>query len=748
MSSDRRLRQSLSTEPFFFMPYSRCFVAALFGTSVLASAVLAADANRAQVRVISIDTAHSSLALAVAADGRVYELGYGASRQRTASNRTPEREDEFLPPGGNGYILEPAIQAIHADGNTSTDLMFVKVDTAADPEHASDQNISVTKLTLRDPEYPFSVTINFRAYHDEDVIEQWTEISHTEPSPVVLQRFASSAPVWKADSYWLTQFQGTYMREVELVEEKLTPGIKVLDSKIGVRAHQFRNPSFLIGLDGPAREDEGQVVGGTLAWSGSFQFAFDIDWNNRLRALCGINPFAEEYRLAPGKVFTTPAMLWTWSASGKGQVSRNFHRWARHYGIRDGNKPRPVLLNNWEATDMKFDEQKIVSLFDGAKDLGIDLFLLDDGWFGNKHPRDNDRAGLGDWQVNAKKLPHGLSYLADQAHQRGFGFGIWIEPEMTNPASDLYEQHPDWVIKQPKRDLQFGRNQLVLDNTRPDVQAFEKKIIDDVLHANPGIGYVKWDCNRYVTQPGSPYLPADQQQHLLIEYQWRLYDLMRHMAATNPNVMAMLCSGGSGRVDYGALRYFDSFWPSDNTDPVQRIFIQWGFSHFFPAQTIAAHVTDMGHRPLKLALDVALTGALGIDRDLARWTPAERAQVAATVKLYRENLRDLVAQGDLYRLVSPYDNPLAALSYVSPDRSHAVAFVFKLREAVTPAIKLHGLDPAKRYRLREINLAEGTRSRFGLNNQVVDGATLMADGFGSPLRRAFDSCVIELVEEK
>jgi alpha-galactosidase len=723
-------------------------IIALFGAMLLPLALRAADAGRVQPRVISITTAHSSLALAVASDGRVYELGYGATRQRATSNRTPEREDEFFPPAGNGYILEPAVQAIHADGNTSTDLMFVSVDTAADPQHAGDQNVSLTKLTLRDPEYPFSATINFRAYHDEDVIEQWTEISHTEASPVVLQRFASSAPVWKADNYWLSQFQGTYMREVELVEEKLTPGIKVLDSKIGVRAHQFRNPSFLIALDGPAREDEGQVIGGTLAWSGSFQFAFDIDWNNRLRALCGINPFGEEYRLAPGKVFTTPAMLWTWSDSGKGQVSRNFHRWARHYGIRDGNKPRPVLLNNWEATDMKFDEQKIVSLFDGAKELGIDLFLLDDGWFGNKHPRDNDRTGLGDWQVNVKKLPHGLSYLADQAHQRGFGFGIWIEPEMTNPASDLYEQHPDWVIKQPKRELQFGRNQLVLDNTRPEVQAFEKKIIDDVLHANPGIGYVKWDCNRYVTQPGSPYLPADQQQHLLIEYQWHLYDLMRHMAETNPTVMAMLCSGGSGRVDYGALRFFDSFWPSDNTDPVQRIFIQWGFSHFFPANTIAAHVTDMGHRPLKLALDVALTGALGIDRDVARWTPAERTQVAATVKLYRDNLRDLVAHGDLYRLVSPYDNPIAALSYVAPDRTHAVAFVFKLREAVAPMIKLHGLDPAKRYRLREINLAEGTRSRFGLNNQVVDGATLMADGFSAPLRRAFDSCVIEVTEEK
>lgn len=722
-------------------------VVTLAGFSLGAFAV-AAEPNRVTPQVIAIKTAHSGLSLAVAADGRVYELGFGKQRDRAAPNRTPEREDELHPPGGNGYILEPALQVIHADGNTSTELAFVGVETSADPQRPTDADVSVTKLKLKDPAYPLNVTLNFRTYRDEDVVEAWTEISHAESGPVVLQRFASSAPVWKAGGYWLTQFQGSYMREVELVEEKLTPGIKILDSKLGVRAHYFRNPSFVLSLGGPAREDEGEVVGGTLAWSGSFQFAFEIDSNNRLRALCGMNPFGEEYRLAPGKVLATPAMLWSWSDAGKGQVSRNFHRWARKYAIRDGDKPRPVLLNNWEATDMKFDEQKIVSLFDGAKELGIDLFLLDDGWFGNKHPRDNDRAGLGDWQVNTKKLPHGLSYLADQAHQRGFGFGIWIEPEMTNPASELFEQHPDWVIKQPKRELQFGRNQLILDLARPEVQAFEKKIIDDVLHANPGIGYVKWDCNRYVMQPGSTYLPAEQQQHVLIDYQWALYDLMRYMAETNPNVMAMLCSGGSGRVDYGALRYFDSFWPSDNTDPVERIFIQWGFSHFFPAQTIAAHVTDMGQRPLKLALDVALTGAFGIDRDVARWTPAQRAQVAAAVKLYHDGIRELVATGDLYRLLSPYESPLAAMSYVSPDRTHAVAFVFKLHEAATPTIKLRGLDAAKKYRLREINLAEGTRSRFGLNNQVVEGATLMSDGFGSPLRRAFDSCVIELTEEK
>jgi alpha-galactosidase len=720
------------------MRVSSCLrLSAVFVT--LGVSVLATDPQ-----IIRVTTARSALTLLAASDGRVYQLEYGRlGRPVPSAPRTPSRDDETFPPYGNGYILEPALQVVHGDGNTSTDLAY-ESHQSTNPE----AGVIHTTIRLKDSHYPFRVSLHFKAHHAEDVIEQWTEIAHDETAPVTLGRFASAAPVFRAGGYWLTQFHGNYMREAELAEEKLAPGLKILDSKLGVRAHQMRNPSFILALDDTAREDAGEVIGGTLAWSGSFQFSFDVDYHNRLRVLCGINPLGSAYRLPAGQSFTTPAMLWTWSGAGKGQVSRNFHRWARRAGIRDGAKPRPVLLNNWEATFMDFDEQKIVSLFDGARDLGVDLFLLDDGWFGNKHPRDNDRTGLGDWEVNAKKLPNGLTHLATEAQKRGIGFGLWIEPEMVNPRSELFEQHPDWVIRQPHRELLFGRNQLVLDLTRPAVQEFARGVIDRTFGPNPGIAYTKWDCNRFVTQPGSPWLPPDQQQHLLIDYQWALYDLMRHMAEKYPQIMAMVCAGGSGRVDYGALKYFHSFWPSDNTDPLQRIYIQWGFGHIFPANAISAHVTDMGHKPLKLALDVALSGAFGVDRDVSRWTPAEREQVAAAVRLYKERLRDLVGQGDLYRLQSPYEQPQAALSYVSADRSHAVVFAYKLRESATPAVKPQGLDPVKRYRVREINLAAGAKSRLGLNEQVIDGATLMADGFSSPLRRPLESAVIEFLEEK
>jgi len=706
---------------------------------------------QAQYKPITIATAGIELILGPGEDGIFSQLYYGpANREKPAPPQRKQRRDsslrenEVYPQYGNGFIATPALRVTHADGNTSTDLAYAS-HTVTKPA----DDITLTRIELSDKAYPgLRVALCYRAYRDENIIEQWSEITNNETAPVTLYNYASAALIASAQSYYLTQLQGDYRTEAGLTEEKLVPGIKILDSKIGVRAHQFRNPSFILSLDGPAREETGDVIGGALEWAGSFQFAFEVDNAGRLRALCGINPFAAEYRLDAGETLVTPALLHTYSTEGKGGMSRNFHRWARaHGGIRDASKPRPVLLNNWEATHFDFDENKIISLFDGAKEIGADLFLLDDGWFGNNHPRDNDKAGLGDWEPNAKKLPNGLTHLADAAKSRGIGFGIWLEPEMVNPASDLFEKHPDWVITQPNRAPLLRRNQLILDNNRPEAQAFERGIFDRTLAPNPGITYVKWDCNRFVTQPGSSYLPADKQTRLLVDYQFHLYDLMRYFAQKYPNVMAMLCSGGSGRVDYGSLRYFHSFWASDNTDPRQRVFIQWGFSQFFPSESVSAHVTDMGQRPLKFALDVALSGAFGVDRDVARWTPAERAQVAAAVKLYHDRIRPVTAGGALYRLNSPYEMPRATLEYVAPDRARAIVFIYNLdkSDSVFPAIKPLGLDAAKTYRVREINLPASATTR--LAPYGATGATLMRDGFAAPVSGPLESAIIEITVE-
>jgi alpha-galactosidase len=712
---------------------------------IVALCAIAANAQSGmEARRFSVSTDRSELVLMVGTDGYLYQLGYGAKgREYTVPARGLAREKEFYPAWGNGFITEPALEAVHHDGNTSTDLRY-----ESHTVERIDDNVALTTIALKDPVYQFQVDVKIKSYGREDVIEMWTEISHGENGEVDLLKYASAAPVFSAREYWLTQFDGNYKREATVEEEKLGTGIKVLDSKIGVRAHQMRIPSFILSLNGAAREDGGEVYASTLSWPGSFYLAFDVDWNRNLRAISGINPASSRYTLEPGRKFTTPASTWTYSSEGKGGTSRNLHRWAMRYRVRDGAKQRPILLNNWEATHCDFDQQKIVSLMEGAADVGIELFLLDDGWFGNKYPRDDDKNGLGDWDPDVRKLPDGLSPLGDAARRLGIGFGIWLEPEMVNPRSELFERHPDWVITQAGREPLYGRNQMVLDLTNPAVREFEwRDVIEKTLKPNPGISYVKWDANRYLTQPGSSYLPADRQSHLTVDYNFALLDLMRKSATEFPDVMMMLCSGGSGRTDYGSMRYFDSFWPSDNTDPLKRVFIQWGFSHFFPANTISAHATRMGRRPMKFTIDVAMSGAYGVDIDLSKLTAGEMEQIRSSVELYKRALRPVVQYGDLYRLVSPYEESAAALSYVMPEGERAVVFVYQVAEGRCPAVKLKGLDREAKYRVTELNLASGQRSTLAIDGKRVSGARLMDKGFVPTCKGPLESMVIELIKQ-
>ena len=555
-----------------------------------------------------VSTENFALQFEVGSDGRLYQHPAGS----TGDNGKLQRANESYPQAGDGYIWEPALQVIHADGDTSTALVFDNVAVTND-----DSGRILNRIHLHDPAYPLEVTLNYRADRSRDVIEQWTEIVHHETAAITLERMASTALPLPAKNVYLTHFSGDWAKEMlSPITELITPGTKVLDSKIGVRADQYGNPSFVLSLDGPPAETGGRVLAGSLEWSGSFQCAFD-DNGNSIRALCGVNPFASAYHLKPGEIFSTPKMIWVWSANGLGEMSRKLHGWARDYGMRDGHKTREVLLNNWEATGFDFDFNRIVGLYDPAKAIGTELFLLDDGWFANKYPRVDDHAGLGDWQPNRQRLPDGLAPLASEAVKRGLRFGIWMEPEMVNPKSVLFDHHPEWAIRQPKRELELQRNQMVLDLTRPAVQAFEWRTIQDILDV-PNVTYAKWDCNRYLTQPGSPYLAPDRQSHLWIDYVQALYALMDKTAKKFPDTELMLCSGGGGRVDYGALKYFHEFWPSDNTDPVQRVPMQWDYSYFFPPMAIASHVTHWGNRPMHFACSVAMSARFGQDLELIK----------------------------------------------------------------------------------------------------------------------------------
>jgi len=680
----------------------------------------------------AVQTKNFALNFAVGDDGRLYQRAVGAA----AANEKLQRTDESYPPAGDGYIWEPALQVIHADGNTSTALVFEDITRTNDGAGRE-----LTQIKLHDPAYPLEVTLNFCADRERDVIEQWTSIVHHESGAVTLEHMASTALLLPAKNVYLTHFFGDWAKEMlSPIMELITPGTKVLDSKIGVRADQYRNPSFVLSLDGLPVENSGRVLAGSLEWSGSFQCAFD-DNGTGIRALCGVNPFASAYHLNPGETFATPKMIWAWSANGLGEMSRKLHGWARDFGLRDGHKTRAVLLNNWEATGFDFDFNRIVGLYDPAKEIGTELFLLDDGWFGNKYPRVNDHAGLGDWQPNRQRLPDGLAPLAAEAIKRGLRFGIWMEPEMVNPQSELFEQHPDWVIRQPKRELELQRNQLVLDLTRPEVQAFEWKAIQNVLGV-PNISYAKWDCNRYLTQPGSSYLSPDRQSHLWIDYVAALYALMDKTAKKFPDTELMLCSGGGGRVDYGALRYFHEFWPSDNTDPVQRVPMQWDYSYFFPPMAIASHVTHWGNRPMHFACSVAMSARFGMDLDLNKLSAEDKAICAGAISAYKQ-IREVTQLGDLYRLENPHKTFRGALDFVSPDRSQAVMFAFQLKDGQNVAVHPQGLDPARKYTVRELNPAPG-RAAMPQAGKTFTGEELMRDGIVPSCSQALEASVIEL----
>lgn len=696
----------------------------------LASSSLA-DTTLVPHQTFTLETKSLAVTLQVGEDGRIYQQPIGLNSPQARL----KRDDEFYPQAGDGYIWEPALQVVHADGNTSTAL---EAGELAQTNETAD--ITLTRIRLHDPAYPFNVTLCFKTHHDEDVIEQWTEVNHEEDGPVTLKRVESSSLILGGDVY-LTHFFGDWAKEMLApITEKLTPGTKVLDSKLGVRASQYQNPSFILSLDGKADETSGVVLAGSLAWSGSFQCEFD-NYGRGVRALCGMNPFAATRQLKAGENFVTPTMLWAWSTNGLGDMSRKFHRWARDFGFRDGHTPRPALLNNWEATGFDFDFNRIVSLFDPAKEIGTELFLLDDGWFGNKYPRVNDQAGLGDWEPNRKRFPDGLAPLAAEAVKRDLRFGIWMEPEMVNPKSELFEKHPGWAIRQPKRELELQRNQLVLDLTRPAVQKYEWNVIKSILSV-PGITYAKWDCNRYLTQPGSPYLPPSQQGDLWMDYVNALYAMMDKTARTFPNTELMLCSGGGGRADYGALKYFHSLWPSDNTDPTVRVPMQWDYSYFFPMMTLASHVTHWGQRPMHFACSVAMSARFGMDLDLTKLSAQDKAICAGAISAYK-HIRDVTQLGDLYRLEDPHENFRGAINFVSPDGGRAVVFAFQLKDGQNVPVHPQGLDPQRHYMVHELNPAPG-RAAIPQEGKTFTGAELMSDGILPSCSKAIEASVIEL----
>lgn len=720
---------------------------ALLGFSVQANAA-------GQPELLRISTGETDLLYCTGSNGRLYQVYFGSrlaseadfNKFSTVVNAGSDgsvsaRGWEVYPASGAEDYFEPAFAVTHTDGNMTSIFRYVSSESKR-----IDDNVTETVIRLKDDVYPVNVTLHYVTYGKENVIKTWSEIVHAEKKPVRISRYASAMLYFSSPAYFLTEFSGDWAKEVQQSSQQLRFGKKLIDTKLGSRAAMHAYPFFQLGLGNEVQENQGDVLLGTIGWTGNFRFTFEVDNAGNLRVVPGINPYASHYELAPGEVFVTPEFIFTLSDRGTGKGSRNLHAWARNYQLKDGKGDRLTLLNNWENTSFRFDQQVLSDLMKEAKHLGVDMFLLDDGWFGNKHPRNNDRAGLGDWEAMSTKLPGGIPALVKAAEEAGVKFGIWIEPEMVNPKSELFEKHPEWAICQPNRETYYYRHQLVLDLSNPAVQDYVFGVVDRIMTENPQVAFFKWDCNSPITNIYSPYLKEKQSQ-LYIDHVRGVYNVFRRVKAKYPDVPMMLCSGGGARCDYEALKYFTEFWCSDNTDPVERLYIQWGFSQFFPAKSMCAHVTSWNkNTSVKFRTDVASMCKLGFDLGLKELSADELAYCQQAVANFKR-LKPVVLDGDQYRLVSPYESNHTSVMYVGADKNKAVVYAYdiypRFQEKLFP-VKLQGLDPVKTYRVEEVNLMPGRKSTLRTHGQTFTGDFLMKVGLDVFTTNRTNSKVVEI----
>lgn len=652
---------------------------------------------------------------------------------------------------GSEYNMLTSLQLVHPDGNPTTYLSLEKVDRNSTPRG------TLTTLTLKDKHYPVSVKLNYLAIEKDDVIEMWTEVTNNAKKPLVVRRLDSGFLPLRRGNVWLSHLHGAWTAEGQLTSEPLTAGVKTIKNLDGARNGQADHCEVMFSLDGKPRENEGATVGAALCWSGNYELRIDTDNQYCHNLMAGMSTEMAEFRLAPKESLQSPHLAVTFSNEGMSGVSRNFHNWARHGALHGGDRTRDILLNSWEGVYLDIDESKMKEMMRDFADLGGELFVMDDGWFGDKYPRTHDNSSLGDWVVDRQKLPNGVKGLIATAKECGLKFGIWIEPESTNTLSELYEKHPDWVMKVDNRDLKLARGgtQLLLDLSNPAVQDFVFSVVDNLMTKYPEIAYIKWDANTGAMNYGSGYLPGNRQLEINAAYHKGLESVLRRIRSKYPDLVMQACGGGGGRVDYGVMPYFDEIWVSDNTDPLQRIYMQWGTSMFYPAMSMAQHVSaspnhQSGRRtPLKFRFDVAMTGRLGMEMQPSDMTDSEKNFARKAIAEYKR-VRPVVQFGDLYRLISPYDNKgVASLMYVAADKENAVFFAYKLdhyRDQPIPRFTMSGLDRNKSYRIRELNVPENSQPSH-LDGKKAGGAMLMDIGFEIPLGDEYASRVYELTAE-
>ena len=711
---------------------------------VLFAATLAAQAQSSQVsfypatKVFRLDGGGVSYAFSVNPRGELQQLYWGGRLAATDSfaqaaplpewasfdssfTNTPQEYAGW----GAGLFVEPALKVSFADGNRDLVLHYLS--------HTVSQN--GFDIVLKDISREIYVTLHYGMDSASGILARSATIQNREQQPVTVEQAAAAAWALQPGHYTFNYLTGRWAGEWNLNQEALAPGERVIESRRGSTGHQA-NPWFAIAAGQPEQvsEDHGEVWFGALGWSGSWRITVEQDQLDTIHVTGGFNPFDFGYVLHPGESLETPVFYGGYSASGLGGASRLLHRYELHHILphaasASAPKPRPVIYNSWEATQFNVNEAGQMALVKKAAALGIDRFVMDDGWFGE---RKDDHAGLGDWYVNAEKFPHGLKPLIDKVHSLGMDFGLWVEPEMINPDSDLYRKHPDWVLNFPGRPRLEQRNQLVLNLARHDVRDYVLGFLDKLLSDND-IAFLKWDYNRNWSEPGWDQLPAAEQKRVYVEFTRNLYGILAELRQKHPKVEFESCSGGGGRVDLGILRYVDEVWPSDNTDPFDRLTQQDGFTYAYTPQIMMAWVTDSPHwlnkrsTSLSFRMLSSMQGSLGIGANIATWSPEEFALAKRLIAAYRQ-VQPTIVQGDLYRLISPRNgSEFSATQTVNPEKSQSVVFAFihsTQQGRLFPRLKLKGLEPAAEYVLSPI---EG-KPRAGTPS-VASGAWWMNHGF-------------------
>ena len=694
---------------------------------VLAASILAPLAARAQeaihysdsTHVFRIDTPAVTYAVGVNPTGELQAIYWGAplaptdpiptptearglSGMEMPSNVTPY---EYKAWGGLTFT-EPAVKITFPDGNRDLVLHYVsnKID--------GNKLVITTKDISRDVFVDLIYTIDPAT----GVIGRSSVITNKTNAKLNIEQ-ASSA-TWNlphGSDYQLTSLTGRWAAEWQVEQRQIEDNPTILESRRGSTGHQ-NNPWFAITRanssgphpDFPTNEDVGQVWFGALAWSGNWRITVERDQVHNIRVTGGYNPFDFAYPLAPGEKLETPIFYAGYSAHGIGEASRIFHRFQNTQILPQKPTPklRPVIYNSWEATEFAVDEPGQTALAQKAASIGVERFIMDDGWFGQ---RSSDHLGLGDWYVNKTKFPNGLKPLIDKVHALNMDFGLWVEPEMVNPNSDLYRAHPDWILNFTGRPRSEGRNQLMLNLARKDVRAYVFNFLDKLLNEND-IAFLKWDYNRQWSEPGWPEVGPDSEKQKTVyeEYVRNLYSILAELRAKHPKVEIQSCSSGGGRVDLGILQLTDEVWPSDNTDPFDRLSIQDGFTYAYTPQVMTAWVTDSpwfrppGVTSTAYRFLVSMQGGLGVGSNLNKWSPEDFATAKDLIAAYK-TIRQTVQQGDLYRLISPqHGSNYSATESVAPDKHQAAVFTFLHTTALNypfPRVYLKGLDPAKQYKL-------------------------------------------------